>query len=250
MKDEKIHSSDFSIMNKDFAVRYSDLDMTYSATMPAICSYFFEVGSIHGRILTEDAKLDSVFVLTRLYVKMDMYPEVEETVSVRSWLSPVKDKYVIRNFIVTGENGDIIGRGKSSAVPFNLHERTGAAIPENIGKVKTVDIEPATLHAFEKLTPVMTSLYEKSFEVSYFDCDIYQHVNNVKYIQWCIEALPVEFIKSHMLSEIDINFRTEGSVGDKLVLKAGYGGGDGIFVHTISDNIGGRELARMKSIWR
>lgn len=250
MKDKLFHDGDIAVFKKDFTVMYSDIDMTGSVTMPAICNYFFEIGSIHGRILTEDAELDSIFVLTRLYVKMEKYPSVEETVSIRSWLSPVKDRYVIRNFLISDAEGDIIGRGKTSAVPFDINGRKGGAVPENMMKVKTVDTEPASDHVIEKLHQVISPVYRKNFEVRYFECDINMHANNVRYIQWCIETLPVDFIKSHVLHEIDVNYRAESSVGDMLKSSAeplndGYS-----FIHTISGHAEMKDLTRMKSSWR
>jgi len=242
--------SDISVMIKDFTVMYKDLDMTYSLSMPAICAYLFEVGSIHGKILTDDAELGSAFVLTRLYMKMERYPAVGDTFSVKSWLSPVRDRYVVRNFQISDSDGIIIGAAKTSAVAFNLKERTGGGIPANIMKVKTVDAEPATPHLFEKLHPVISPLYEKIFSVGYFDCDFYWHVNNVKYIEWCIETFPVEFIKSHRLYEIDANFRAEGNAGDNLVSKAAPGKEPGTFHHSITSFSGEKELLRMSSSWK
>ena len=117
-------------------------------------------------------------------------------------------------------------------------------------KVQTLDIEPALPHAFEKLVSVTYPQYENAVEVRYFDCDFYHHVNNVKYIQWCIESLPAEFIRNHKLYEIDINFRAEGNAGDKLAVKTAPGSEQGVFNHSITDSSREKELVRMKSIWK
>ena len=204
-------------------------------------------------MITEDAGItseDMVFVLTRLHVRLERYPLWKEKVSIRSWLSPVKDRYVIRNFEITGENGELIGRAINSAAPFNIKQRTSGVIAGDVAKVQTLDAEPALPHTFDKLVSVTSPQYENAVEVRYFDCDFYHHVNNVKYIQWCIETLPAEFIRSHKLYEIDINFRVEGNIGDKLFVKTVSGSEGGVYNHSIINSTGEKDLVRMKSIWR
>ncbi len=253
MKNDNSHSGDISSIIRDFTVQVYDLDMNYSSTMPVICNYLQETGITHGMMVTADAGIasdDMVFVLTRLHVRMERYPQWKERVSIRSWLSPVKDRYVIRNFEVLAKDGEIIGRGINSAVAFDMKNRTGGVVAGDVSKVQTLDTEFALPHTFEKLSPVTSGEYQNNIDVRYFDCDLYHHVNNVKYIQWCIETLPVEFIRSHKLYEIDINFRAEGNIGDKLVVKTEAGSDDGIFNHSITDLSGEKELVRMKCIWR
>jgi len=253
MKNENIHREDISTITREFTVMVYDLDMSYSSTMPVICNFLQDIGITHGMKITADAGIDSedmVFVLTRLHVRMDRYPAWKETISVRSWLSPLKDKYVIRNFEISGSDGKIIGRGINSAVPFDLKKRTMGEISGDLSKVQTLNIEPALPHTFEKLGTVKSAEIEQTIDVRYFDCDFYHHVNNVKYVQWCIETLPAEYIASHKLYEIDINFRAEGNVGDKLVLKSEIGSEHGVYNHSITGNSGEKELVRMKSLWR
>ncbi|MCL1832895.1 MAG: thioesterase, partial [Leptospirales bacterium] len=84
----------------------------------------------------------------------------------------------------------------------------------------------------------------------YFDCDFYQHVNNVKYVEWCIETLPIEFLKKHRLYEIDINFKKESSIGDRLIVKTCAGSEDNTFIHSITSEESGKDVVRMKSIWK
>lgn len=227
--------------------------MSFSSTMPVICNYLQDVGISHGMMITEDAGISSediVFVLTRLHVKMERYPLWKEKISIRSWLSPIKDRYVIRNFEISGRDGELIGRAINSAVPFDLKNRTGGNLSGDLSKVQTLDVEPALPHAFEKLPSVISPDFEQHLDVRYFDCDFYHHVNNVKYVEWCMETLPYEFISNHKLYEIDINFRAEGNLGDKIAVKTVAEVEKRVFNHTITVNGGDKDLIRMKSTWK
>jgi len=253
MKSEGIQKIDISSFEKKFQVMAYDLDMNYSSTMPVICNYLQEIGIAHGMKITADAGIDSediVFVLTRLHVKMERYPSWGDTVTVRSWLSPINNRYIIRNFKIYGGDDEVIGRAVNSAVPFDIKKRTGGIISGDLSGIQTLDAEPVLPHAFEKLTSVISPDYEQNLEVRYFDCDFYHHVNNVKYVEWCIESLPAEFIRNHKLYEIDINFRAEGNINDRLAVKSAAGSDPGVFNHAITGSGSGKDLVRMKSTWR
>ena len=245
--------NNISLTEKRFSVNVYDLDINVSSTMMLICNWFQDVGISHGMLITKDAGIsnaDIIFVLTRLHVKMDSFPSWNETVKIESWLSPIKDRYIIRNFEVYNSRGKIIGRGINSAVSFSMKERRGVTIDLDANMVQTLDRRPPIPHEFEKLPLVENCDYENSISVRYFDCDLYRHVNNVKYIQWCAEALPSDFLKNHVLHEIDINFRAEANFGDTLTSKAVKGPGESAFYHAITDSKGTRDLVRMKSVWR
>lgn len=245
--------NNISLTEKDYTVNVYDLDINVSSTMMMICNYLQDIGITHGMLITKDAGInnsDIIFVLTRLHVKLDRLPGWHETIKVESWLSPIKDKYVIRNFEIFSNSGSVIGRGINSAVSFSMKERTGVTLDLDTNRVQTLDREPALPHNFEKLPQIEKADHEIKINVRYFDCDLYRHVNNVKYIQWCAEALPFDFLKSHSLHEIDINFRAEANFGDTVVSKAVKGSEDGVFHHAITDSTGAKDLVRMKSVWK
>jgi len=52
------------------------------------------------------------------------------------------------------------------------------------------------------------------------DLDINQHVNNVNYIEWAIEAIPIKVIQRYQLSQFEISFRSESKYGDSVISNA------------------------------
>ena len=242
-------------IDKRYTIATYDLDMKYSTTIPVFCNYFYDVGKKHGEIILKDNDFmpdGVVFVATRYQIRIDRYPVSGERVLVRSWLSPIVNKYVIRNYLLIDESGEIFGRAINSATTFNLKKRTGEDLSAgvNLTKIKTPDMEPALPNVFEKIPDVVSPVYAHKIDVRYFDCDFYQHVNNTKYIEWCIETLPIEFLKKHTLYEIDINFKKESSIGDRLIVKTCAGSEENVFIHSITNEDGSKDIVRMKSIWK
>ena len=241
-----------SIASRKFKVQVYELDMNSKATMAAICNYLQETGITHGMMLMDKAGIsldDLVFVLTRLHVRMFRYPSWRETVKVRTWLSPIVNRYAIRNFEIESDDGELLGAAINSAVPFNLKQRNGDNIEIDVSGVATLNREGPLPHVFERLDQPAEPAYEKQINVSYSDCDLYRHVNNVKYIQWCLDTLPQGINDSGTLCEIDINFRSEGNCGDMLISRAAPLGSGESFIHGITELSSARELVRMKSVW-
>jgi hypothetical protein len=61
--------------------------------------------------------------------------------------------------------------------------------------------------------------------------------------------MPSEFLKNHKCCEVDINFRAEGNIGDKLIVKTVSGKEQCVFNHSIAGSSGEKDLVRMKSVW-
>jgi len=239
------------LFKKDFTVMIYDLDIRRSSNMPMICNWLQEAGMKHALQIARHSGLDIseiVFVLTRLNVRMDRYPSWMEKVTVESWLSPSSDRYARRNFLLHGADGKIIGRAISSAVPFNLKDRTGGIFSGDLNSF-TIEREDALTHDFLKIPEITGTHTENIIQVRYFDCDFFYHINNVKYIEWCVESLPDDYLKSNTLREIDINFRAEGNLGDSLILKTAESGNRDTFIHSVAKDSEAKDLVRMRSTW-
>jgi len=253
-----INFNDFvseSLIEKKFSVQIYDMDMKFSTTMPVICNYLYDVGMAHSVVILKDNDYipeDVVFVVTRFHVRIDRYPLLRENILIRSWLSPIESKHVVRNYLLINESGEIFGRAINSATTFNLKKRAAEDISGSFddSKIITLDTEPALPNVFEKLPHVVSPDYENVVDVRYFDCDFYRHVNNVKYVEWCIETMPIEFLKKHRLYEIDINFRKESGLGDRLLAKTCADNRENTYLHSITSEDGTRDIVRMKSIWK
>ena len=244
---------DISLFHRTYPVRIYDLDMNMKVTMPVMCRYFQEIGITHGTMVVENAGIsnsDIVFVLTRLQVKMDEYPTIGDEITIETWLSPIVDKYVVRNFLVCNKSGKLIGTGMNSAVPFSMKERKAGVLPANLDKVQTLDRKLPVHHSFEKINLPDKFNLQREVNVGYYDCDLYRHANNTRYIEWCLESLSPEYNKTNRLYEIDINFRAEANAGEKVVSRAQESAPDsGIFCHVINTEAGDRDYLKMNSVW-
>ena len=57
-----------------------------------------------------------------------------------------------------------------------------------------------------------------SRRVRYSDIDFNQHTNSMKYIQWMLDALPLEKLTGCRMKRLDVNFVHETRYGQQLVV--------------------------------
>ena len=103
---------------------------------------------------------------------------------------------------------------------------------------------------FPKIRETERTDVETKFRVRFDDIDLNRHVNNAVYVLWACEAVDPEFRLTHNPKHIEMSFKKEGRIGEKIKVITEcdglnsicsiqtYGGGDD------------RELARAKIEWQ
>ena len=90
----------------------------------------------------------------------------------------------------------------------------------------------------------------KEFNVRYSDIDSNGHVNNVKYIEWAIESVPVDVVKEYQLERVKVIFEKETTYGNKVNVVSQILNQDNNRIHTlhtIKDN--NVEFTKLELIW-
>jgi acyl-ACP thioesterase len=59
-------------------------------------------------------------------------------------------------------------------------------------------------------------VFEKTVALS--DLDIVNHVNNVKYLEWCLDFVDAELILNQKIESFEMNFIKELSLKDKIFI--------------------------------
>jgi len=87
--------------------------------------------------------------------------------------------------------------------------------------------------------------------VRFSDLDIVGHVNNVKYMEWCVDAALPDGIKTRAIEEFEINFLHEALLGDHVVLKGVadvVSLGNALRISAIREE-DGQEVIRARIVW-
>lgn len=160
------------------------------------------------------------WVVYKWQVKVNKYACVGEKLKVRTWPHTYRKFYAYRKHEIENSNGEVIVEADSIWFMIDINKRRPCKISDEI--VKMFGLKEGTKEeiAFDKLSAPSSAEIEKTFQVRYSDIDMNEHVNNVKYIAWSLETVPMEIIKKLQLKQLNINYEKETTYGAKVTVKS------------------------------
>ena len=256
-----------SHFQKEFTISSYELNPQGTARLTTIANYFQELAYHHARHLgfgyEHMKERRTLWMLSRMKIRMFRYPAWNEKVVVETWPSGIEKLFALRDFRICDANGNLLGIATTYWLIVNLDKhrpiRPGAEL-ERFSNIKYGD--PVFSSCLEKinLPGEMVALSEHT--VVFSDLDIVGHVNNVKYLEWCIDACNSGEMTDSNIGSFEINFLHEAMLGNHVLLS-----GVGMLVREIEDeNVGagkdapghtlvakrledGQELIRARIVW-
>ena len=177
-------------------------------------------------------QLNLCWVLVRMSVRMTMLPAWKDKMHIETWSRGAEKLYVSRDFIIRDDSGHEIG--KASSVWIVLDKNTHKPVrPQTLLDMALRQSDETAVFSFTspKLSPVYTGEYMSDHlnescllkHADFSDIDRNGHVNNSKYIAWCIDAYYKNFSKVNQnnipsIKGMDINYISELRFSDKINL--------------------------------
>ena len=205
-----------------WAVRTYECGPDGVATMASVCNWLQEAASLNAEALAFSksdfaaAGENISWVLTRLKVRMSRFPKWGETVSILTFPRGGRRIVAWRDFVLSGANGEELGRATSEWMLIDLASRKIVAIPEGVFAAANTVRQP--VFADEPLEKLRWDCDAASADALTFrarrgDIDLNGHVNNVHYVEWLMEGRPNA---AGPCREIDIVFKSETLAGEEV----------------------------------
>ncbi|KAF2317829.1 hypothetical protein GH714_041144 [Hevea brasiliensis] len=143
-----------------------------------------------------------------------------EVVEIDTWVGASGKNGMRRDWLIRSQaTGHVFARATSIWVMMNEKTRRLSKMPEEVRAeispwfIEKQAIKEEVPEKIQKLDDkaryVITNLKPKRS-----DLDMNQHVNNVKYVRWMLETIPDQFLESHQLSGIILEYRRECGSSD------------------------------------
>jgi len=202
------------------AVRASDVTPHGTTSVLALATYFQEAAGRHADALgvsMQDLLTDGkAWVLARLRMEVDRLPEWEEEIVLETWPSGLDGLFATREVLFLGEGGQPLGRGTSAWLVIDAERRRPLRPPSALYDIEVPD-RPAPLgRAEDDLSAPSRTDREQTFTVRYHDLDLNRHVNNVRYLEWALETLPLEVLDTCRCRGLALQFEAETTFGDPV----------------------------------
>ncbi|MDD2500889.1 MAG: thioesterase [Geobacter sp.] len=234
--------------------RYHELDPHNRVRLAVILAWLQEVGAEHalqlGVGLKHLRKMGLTWVLSRLTIEL-LRPVIgTEPVTVSTWPVTRDGFFSIRDFLLTDQQGQTIGRATSSWAALDVKTRRPVKIDEHLPDYP-LHLQRALDDPFATLPLLAECQTGLELPVLRADLDMNNHVNNTIYAGWALEAVPEELIKRAVPALIEIGFRAEALYGDRVRSCCAPSPEDpAVLIHRIESVEGNRELCRLRTTWR
>lgn len=177
-------------------VWYSEISSNKKTNLVTILNYFQDAAIEHsanaGFTLDNLSEQNRAWIMISMNVQVERYPSYGEEIKVYTWSTGFDRLYGYRSYEIKDKIGAQIAKGASLWVFVDTKKQKPVRITEDVAvKYKSED---RLVLDYVKKAP---SLPEDSKEISRFkvrnmDIDTNNHVNNVKFVGYALEALPAD----------------------------------------------------------
>lgn len=204
------HTTEVFIQQCDFTSQLKITEINNICQTTAIAHSFF-----WGMDYVQMQKYNQVWVLSGMRIEIEKLPYCTQTIESKTWIQEIQETRAIRNFSLK-HNDQTLANISSLWVVINTQHRKPEPLAVPISDLKLFPEEKATETPLQRININIQAQKIATHTVKYSDLDIIGHVNNIKYMEWCLDLLPISYLLEKKIKAIDLNFMKELKAGDKV----------------------------------
>ena len=210
-----------STLSKDWEINFTQCMPNGYLKYTDLCNLLQLTAAAHsdmgGISFSDMQEFNQAWVLSRMRVEITALPKWKDIVTVKTWINTLENSRSVRALEIHLNGKKIIGSETFWAV-FNTQKRRPEALSLPYEHFELYPEKKATTESFSKIN--ISSEKEVLFEKTVFlsDLDIVNHVNNVKYLEWCLDLVDEKTILNQEITSFEMNFMKELSLKDQVVI--------------------------------
>jgi len=243
------------VLRKEFAVHTYETDARGLAKTVSLLNYLQDSAGEHaGRLglsVVDLLKRGLTWVLSRYHIVIHHYPAIGDRLEVTTWPSGKRGHFATRDFEVADGGGRPVLSATSSWMVLDLAQKKTIGVDGVVGPAYALD-KRALDDPFASLPVASASDDGIRFRVEASHIDWNRHVNNAVYVQWALEAVPMDVLSARRPVDLEVSYRAEALYGDEVLSAVERIAGDSsdpVYLHRISNAATGAELARLRTRW-
>ncbi|XP_075512630.1 palmitoyl-acyl carrier protein thioesterase, chloroplastic-like [Primulina tabacum] len=216
------------VFRQSFVIRSYEIGPDKTATMETLMNLLQETALNHvassgvggnGFGATREMSIRKlIWVVTRILVQVDKYNSWGDLVEIDTWVDAAGKNGMRRDWVIRDFNTkNIITRATSTWAMMNRETRRLSKIPDEVkNEVQPFYFNEASIppqnndsEKIQKLTHETAHIIRTGLAPRWSDMDANQHVNNVKYIGWILESVPIKILEDYNLTSMILEYRRE-----------------------------------------
>ncbi|MDD3807556.1 MAG: thioesterase, partial [Candidatus Marinimicrobia bacterium] len=163
-------------------------------------------------------------------IEVSTWPKKFKALSQKTSSKEKEDFIFFRDFFIKDGNGNPLIRATSSWVMLDFKKKS----PQPLSRVPYQFPINEGVHAIavipQKIPEAKNPTLIYSKRVGYSDIDLNLHVNNTRYADWVMDVFSHNFLESHILKSMEINYIHEVFWGDIIDFFQGKGKNENSFI--------------------
>ena len=158
-------------------------------------------------------------VIARMGVHVERVPLEKERLRVDTWIRNLYHGFTDRCVRMVDKDGNEVVSMIATFAMIDLETRTSVDLNGDIGVAMNGCLVPDEQLALRRIPSInRTPVEEITFKrrPHYSDIDVNGHMNSIRYIDHILDAMPIEYINSHNLTDIVVAYMQEGSATEEL----------------------------------
>ncbi|GAV82246.1 Acyl-ACP_TE domain-containing protein [Cephalotus follicularis] len=216
------------VYRQTFIIRSYEIGPDKTATMETLMNLLQETALNHvtssglagnGFGATREMSLRKlIWVVTRINVQVQRYSCWGDVVEIDTWVDAAGKNGMRRDWIIRDyHTQEIITEATSTWVIMNRETRRLSKIPEQVRQEVvpfylnklSIAKEENDVEKIDKLNDETAGRIRSGLAPRWSDMDANQHVNNVKYIGWILESVPIHVLEDYNLTSMTLEYRRE-----------------------------------------
>eukprot|EP01018_Ginkgo_biloba_P034121 Gb_39975 [translate_table: standard] len=211
---------------QSFAIRSYEVGADKTACIETLMNHLQETALNHVRLsglagdgfgtTLEMSRRNLIWVVARMQIQVERYPLWGDIVEIDTWVGAAGKNGMRRDWLVQdSKTREILTRATSTWVMMNRETRKLSKMPEAVKE----EIQPYFIERSVNVAEDTRKLHKLDDNTAQYICsgltprwtdlDANQHVNNVKYIGWILESVPVSVLENNHLANITLDYRRE-----------------------------------------
>ncbi len=248
--------TELHVWHERFKIHSYEIGPTGFASPQSICRFLQEAASNHAAEIgvsgEKMAELEQMWVLAQLSLRMQHYPRWHEDLQIETWtVSKGSNIRGFRDFVLRGDEDRPIGLASTTWLLLNKETKKPTPLPDWLLDIVKPGHNPDIIHPVKETEVVGQPSASHEFVIRASDIDWNMHVNNVCYLEWALELVPVQVRLTKQIIELDITFVAEGVYGSIVQSECFRPDKKSdLYLFRIIEKSSGKVLCRLRMRWQ
>jgi medium-chain acyl-[acyl-carrier-protein] hydrolase len=241
---------------KEYKIPVYDTGPDGKLNLYSLLNYLQDTASAHAVRLNfgrdDLMKANRFWVLSRIVTDIDLLPEWDQKIIVRTWPRGTEKLFALRDYEVFYSDGRHIASGTSSWLVVDITSKRIQRPDEILSRFNSGGSVKSSLGRNAGKVEITSDNCLKSdiFKVKVSDLDVNLHTNNVRYIKWITDTYDLNYILNHTPVSVEVNYMAESVFGDEVFIRSYGNNTNTTFFHSVFRSTDNKELSRMRIDWR